>query len=138
MSLILVVDDAADTARMTSMLLQMLGYETVEAVTGRQAIDLCMNTCFDGVLLDIRLPDINGLEVARLLRRLYGERPRIIATTALSGRTNRVQCLDAGCDYYLRKPFTLQDISSLLPSLTDKDTNVPVHVQLGLADASVR
>lgn len=125
MSLVLVVDDAPDTARITAVMLQIFGFETYEAMTGKEAIDLVSTIRFDAVLLDVRLPDVSGLEVARFIRRMHGERPRIIALTGLSGRTTRVQCLDAGCDYYLLKPFDLRKIRDLLPLTSSDPPEIP-------------
>lgn len=114
MALILVVDDLPDITHTTSVIMNALGHETREALSGHEAMKLAMNQEFDACLLDIGLPDISGLEVARFIRQMYGEKPKLLALTGHGGREMRVRCLDAGFDYHVLKPFDLRKINELL------------------------
>lgn len=124
MALILVVDDVKDIVHVSAVLLQILGHEVLEATSGIDAIEIAKVHRFDACLLDLRMPDVSGFEVARFIRRMRGEKPKLVAMSGLAGRDVRVKCLDAGFDYYLLKPFDLRKVNDLIPSLT-KPTEVP-------------
>ena len=64
---------------------------------------------YDLVLLDVLMPDVNGIEVARQIRQRHGLRPLIVAVTAMPSA--RGACLDAGVDLFLTKPLRLADLS---------------------------
>jgi CheY-like chemotaxis protein len=104
MSNVLIVDDVPDITHMMSVLLQLRGHRTVEACTGRQAIALMTQRPFDAFLIDIILPDINGIEVARAVRRRYGQKPKVLAVTGWGHRDMRARCLSEGFDYHVLKP----------------------------------
>ena len=114
MSTVLIVDDIPDITHTMSILLQLRGHSTVEAFTGRQAIRLAQGRAFDAFLLDITLPDISGIEVARAIRRLRGQRPKILAITGWGHRGMRIRCLEAGFDYHLVKPIDGRRIIALI------------------------
>lgn len=114
MALILVLDDVPDIVFLTSTMMRILGHETREATTGHDAIRLAMDVRFDACMLDIGLPDVSGLEVARFIRQLHGEKPRLLAVTGHGSREMRVRCLDAGFDYHVVKPFDCRRIDELL------------------------
>lgn len=114
MSNVLIVDDVPDITHMMSILLQLRGHRTVEAFTGRQAMDLAVRHRFDAFLLDISLPDISGIEVARAIRRIYGLRPKVLAVTGWGHREMRTRCLGAGFDYHVVKPVDGRRIIGLI------------------------
>ena len=112
---ILVVDDNADAAEALVMLLEGLGHEALVAHTGAAALDLAAE-CRPGViLLDLSLPDMSGIEVARRLR----QEPALAATLilGLSGfdsEEHRKRCADAGMDDYVEKPVGMDTLVALL------------------------
>ena len=114
MALILVVDDVPDIVNITSAMLEALGHETRKAYNGHEALTHIMQTNFDVYLVDIGLPDMSGLEVARFIRQLYGEKPKVLAVTGHSGRRMRVECLDAGCDYHVPMPIYCRQLNELI------------------------
>jgi len=103
---ILVVDDEPDILAVVVFRLKSLGYEIVSAVDGRQGLELIKSERPDLVLLDYRLPFMDGLEVGRRVKNdetLKGT--PIILLTASSGEDIERMVKDAGVDDYLKKPF---------------------------------
>lgn len=111
---VLIVDDVPDITHTMSILLQLRGHRTAEAFTGAQAIQLMRTYCFDAFLLDVSLPDISGIEVARAVRQRYGQKPKILAVTGWGHREMRTRCLDAGFDYHVTKPADGRRIIALI------------------------
>ncbi len=111
---VLVVDDLPDIAHMTAMILNLSGHVTWVATSGHQAMALAMEREFDACLLDISMPDVSGLEVARFIRQLRGEGPKLLAVTGYGNRAMRVQCLDAGFDYHVAKPVDCRKLTQLI------------------------
>ena len=102
--LVLIVDDASDNREAYAEYLRFRGFRTVEAATGTEAKDLARLHSPDVILLDLRLPDIDGLEVSRYVRatkELAGS--TIIAVSAVFP-SDVADALTAGCDLFLQKP----------------------------------
>jgi len=106
---ILVVEDDVELLQLVSNRLSESGYEVRRAETGRQALDQVAEKVPDLVLLDVMLPEIDGLEVCRRLRAahplLY-----ILMLTARSEEMDRVVGLEVGADDYVTKPFSLSEL----------------------------
>jgi two-component system, OmpR family, response regulator ResD len=102
---VLVVDDEPAIADVVSRYLERAGYETAVAGTGQHALDRAEELRPNVVVLDLMLPDINGLEVMRRLRR-DGRRGAIILLTARGEESDRVVGLRLGADDYVVKPFS--------------------------------
>ena len=87
---------------------------TVESVyDGREAVAKAMSATFDVVLMDLRMPHMDGLEATRALRR-QGFLVPIIGLTADPGALHRAEALDAGCVACLSKPFKLEDLTATI------------------------
>lgn len=108
---ILIVEDDTDTLEMLSTYFQAQGYDIVTAFMGEDAIGICQKAPPDLVILDIRLPDINGYEVGRRLRRnLRTSQIPIIFLTELKDRGDRIAGLKLGAVDYITKPFDMQEL----------------------------
>jgi two-component system, OmpR family, response regulator ResD len=109
-NLILVVEDEASIAEVVSLYLKRAGYSTQIASDGRQAMTLFERRKPDLVILDLMLPEVDGLSVARWLR----ERSNvpIIMLTARRGEIDRITGLEMGADDYVVKPFSPQELVS--------------------------
>jgi two-component system cell cycle response regulator DivK len=105
---ILIVEDNKLDVRLLKDILESRGYETLQTGDGLEAINLALTNLPDLILMDIRLPDISGLEVTRRLRddERSGRIP-IIAVTALAMEWLEREALDSGCDAYISKPITM-------------------------------
>ena len=96
--------------------LSLAGYEVMLAETGAGALAEVAGVVPDAVVLDVGLPDIDGLEVCRLLRR-EGNRVPVLMLTARDAVSDRIDGLDAGADDYLVKPFDVGELQARLRAL---------------------
>ena len=112
---ILVVDDDADTARTVAALLSELGH-AVEYVTSPQVVvDIAKRMRPWLIFLDIGMPDVNGWELARLLRHELGhEAVRIVAVTGYGDASAHRQSREAGFDAHVQKPVDMRLLESIL------------------------
>ncbi len=107
---ILLVDDEQSIQTLLSYPLRRDGYEVVQAINGQQALQRFDEQPFDLVVLDLMLPQIDGLEVCRRLRNRSSV--PIIMLTAKSEEIDKVVGLELGADDYITKPFSLREFSS--------------------------
>jgi two-component system cell cycle response regulator DivK len=108
MAQVLVVEDNEKNMKLFRDVLQAAGYDTIEATTAGQALDLAATNLPDLVLMDIQLPDMDGLEALRRLR--ADERTSttpVVALTALAMEGDRERFLAAGFDGYISKPVEI-------------------------------
>jgi two-component system response regulator MprA len=113
---VLVVDDEAAVRRSLSTALGRDGYEVLAAEGGNAALDHLVAASVDAIVLDVAMPEPNGLEVCRRLR-ARGDRTPILMLTARDLVDDRVAGLDAGADDYLAKPFALAELRARLRAL---------------------
>src|SRR5436853_3673943 len=107
---ILLVDDEQSIQTLLSYPLRKDGYEVVQAVDGREALDRFAEQAFDLVVLDVMLPQLDGLEVCRRLRARSAV--PIIMLTAKSEEIDKVLGLELGADDYITKPFSMREFRS--------------------------
>lgn len=115
--LILIVDDNDKNLRLVRDVLRFAGFRTVEAVTGGEGVATAIEQHPDVILMDIRLPDMDGTEAARLLK----DEPRtadipIVALTSLAMKGDREWFLASGFDGYLEKPISVRELPSQVRS----------------------
>ena len=108
MTRILIVEDEEKIARFVTLELEHEGYQVEHAVDGRTAVDLALERDYDLILLDVLLPQLNGMEVLRRVRK-HKDVP-VIMVTARDAVMDKVAGLDAGADDYLTKPFAIEEL----------------------------
>lgn len=108
MARILIVEDEEKIARFVTLELEHEGYQVEHAADGRTAVDLTLERDYDLILLDVLLPQLNGMEVLRRVRK-HKEVP-VIMVTARDAVMDKVAGLDAGADDYLTKPFAIEEL----------------------------
>ena len=113
---ILVVDDDLAVCRSIDRALRLEGYEVATVATGHEALEAVAQNSPDALVLDLQLPDLDGLQVCRRIREAGNDTP-ILMLTARHGIDDRVQGLDAGADDYLVKPFALEELLARLRAL---------------------
>jgi two-component system KDP operon response regulator KdpE len=121
MTRVLVVDDEPQIVRALRVNLQARGYDVVIAMTGRQALEMTAHHHPDLVILDLGLPDIDGVEVVRGLRG-WTKVPILV----LSGRDQslaKVTALDSGADDYVTKPFNVDELLARLRAIGRRATD---------------
>lgn len=110
---ILVVDDDPDIRQMLLDRMTSYGYVVETAVNGREALDALRHGGFDGMLLDIRMPEVDGLEVLRLLQASHSTMP-VVLITASTSRARATQAIAEGARAYLLKPFNSAKLKDVL------------------------
>ncbi|MGA2302736.1 MAG: response regulator transcription factor [Acidimicrobiales bacterium] len=113
---ILVVDDDLAVCRSIDRALRLEGYEVDTVASGGEALEAVASNSPDALVLDLQLPDLDGLAVCRRIREAGDDIP-ILMLTARHGIDDRVQGLDAGADDYLVKPFALEELLARLRAL---------------------
>ena len=109
---ILVVEDEKSILKLLRTILTANKYEVVEASTGAEALSLITSHCPDLILLDLGLPDLDGVEVITRIR-AWSNAP-IIVISARSEDADKISALDAGADDYLTKPFSVEELLARL------------------------
>ncbi|NQW20583.1 MAG: response regulator [Chloroflexi bacterium] len=116
MAKILVVDDAAFMRMRCSKLLTENGHEVVEAGTGREAVEQYKNTSPDAVLLDITMPDMDGLSALKEIR-AHDPDARVAMVTAMGQQSIVMEALQAGAKDFVVKPFDADRVLAAVSKL---------------------
>jgi CheY-like chemotaxis protein len=113
---VLVAEDNAVNRRLALALLGRLGYHADIVENGVEALDALERQPYDVVLMDVQMPELDGLEATRRIRGRFasGEGPTIVATTAGAMEGDREECLAAGMDDYLSKPIHITELAQVL------------------------
>jgi len=114
-SKVLIVDDERAILTVLQRVLESDGHTVFAAETGAQAVDLAVTGAPDLVILDLRLPDIDGIELTRVLRR-WLQAP-ILILSGFNEEVRKVSALDSGADDYLQKPFGLAELRARVRAL---------------------
>ena len=108
---ILIVDDESAIRRALKTTLRNLGFSTIEAARGEEAVALVRTGSFDAVLLDINMPGMSGVQTCRALRQ-FSEQLPILMLTVRDSEDDKVEALDAGASDYVTKPFQLGELTA--------------------------
>lgn len=116
---ILLAEDNVVNKKVIQQMLKKLGYETDLAANGIEVLEALKKQKYDLVLMDIQMPEMDGLEAATQIHRTLteNERPVIIALTACAMEGDRERCLDAGMDGYISKPVKMEDLRAALKNI---------------------
>jgi len=130
---VLVVDDEPSVREAVERALRLEGYEVESAVDGQEALSAVETRPPDAVVLDVLMPNVDGIQACRRLRAL-GDRTPVLMLTARDGIGDRVTGLDAGADDYLVKPFALEELMARLRALLRRTGPEGGQVPLRFAD----
>ncbi len=122
---ILLAEDNAVNRMLAKAMLGHLGYTADVAANGLLAVEACRRKTYDLILMDVQMPEMDGLEASRQVRVLPGAKPVIIAMTANAMEGDRDVCLAAGMDDYLSKPVKLDDLKQAIISSRPPDPPIP-------------
>jgi two-component system KDP operon response regulator KdpE len=130
---ILLVDDDVSIQRAVAPLLRSRGYEVDVVGTGAEAASLAIDQAPDLVVLDLGLPDLEGVEVCRRIRK--HSRMPIVILSARAGEAEKVAALDIGADDYVTKPFSAEELLArirvALRRVAEAETPEPERVEVG-------
>ncbi|RPJ50369.1 MAG: response regulator, partial [Chloroflexi bacterium] len=113
---ILVVEDNAINQNLVLLMLERMGYRADVAGNGLEALEALRRQMYDAILMDVQMPEMDGLEATRRIRQEFEEsnQPRIIAMTANAMSGDREICLEAGMDDYISKPIHIEELVNCL------------------------
>ncbi len=133
---VLIVEDERKLGAYVRRALEAEGYAVDSAFTGREAIAWLDSVAFDLILLDVMLPEVDGMTVCRRARvqKIYTP---ILMLTARDAVDDRVNGLDAGADDYLVKPFAMKELLARCRALTRRGENAPKSPFLQIADLTM-
>ena len=115
MTKVLIVEDEANMAKFIELELEHEGFDVAAAADGRIGLKLALEQDWDIILLDIMLPELNGIEVCRRLRN--AKDTPVIMLTARDSVIDRVSGLDSGADDYIPKPFAIEELLARMRSI---------------------
>ena len=111
---ILLVEDNAVNQKLALRVLSLMGYQADVAGNGIEAVDAVERQEYDLVLMDVQMPEMDGLEATRRIRARVEGGPRIVAMTANAMDGDREACLEAGMDDYVGKPIRVDELVAAL------------------------
>lgn len=137
---ILIVEDEKNLARFVELELKHEGYETDVHYNGRTGLEAALSEDWDAILLDLMLPELNGLEVCRRIRQT--KNTPIIMMTARDSVIDRVSGLDHGADDYIVKPFAIEELLARLRALLRRidiegDKNITKQTTINYRDLTI-
>lgn len=107
---ILIAEDNQVNQKIAVKILTKLGYEPALANNGKEAVEMAGDQHYDIILMDVQMPEMDGLEASRMLRTCLEIQPVIIALTANAMHGDRDECIQAGMDDYMSKPIELKEL----------------------------
>jgi CheY-like chemotaxis protein len=119
---ILIAEDNAINQKLAKYILNKMGYHPDIVGNGHEALNALVNKKYDIILMDIQMPEMDGLEATRFIRQNMDHQPAIIAMTANVMTEDKEACLAAGMNGYLSKPLKLQEIMDTLVEWEPKKT----------------
>jgi len=122
---ILVAEDNEINQQLILKVLERLGYVAALATNGKEAIQMQESHSYDMILMDVQMPEMDGLEATRYIRKEHTAQPIIVAMTANAMLEDREECYRAGMDNYISKPIKLDSLVYLLQELTHKPKQWP-------------
>jgi two-component system alkaline phosphatase synthesis response regulator PhoP len=127
---ILLVEDEENLHEALKLNLEIEGYEVVSAFAGKEALQKISNEYFDLIIMDIMLPEINGISITETIRVNNNDVP-ILMLSAKNSSADRVLGLKKGADDYLTKPFNLEELLLRVNKLIDKSKKMQVKESIG-------
>jgi two-component system sensor histidine kinase/response regulator len=129
---VLLAEDDESNQLVLRIMLERRGYSVRIVANGRQALAALDEESFDLLLLDVRMPEMDGWQVVTSLRKDEGENPAcgrlpVIALTAMAQESDRDRCLQAGMDEYLSKPLRVADLYATLDRVLVRQGETGVH-----------
>jgi CheY-like chemotaxis protein len=119
---VLLAEDNDSNRKVIISMLKRLGHQAQAATNGREALQALECQPYDLVLMDVRMPEMDGLEATRFIRQRWSNEIKIIAITAHALKGDRERCLEAGMDDYISKPVKIEELKNMLekhmPDLT--------------------
>jgi CheY-like chemotaxis protein len=117
---ILLAEDNEVNQRVALKMLEKIGYQADVAANGQEVLQALERQDYDLILMDVQMPEMDGLETSKKIRKQWPNGPKIIAMTAYALEGDREECLDAGMDDYISKPVKLEELQSKLNQIENR------------------
>ncbi len=117
---VLLAEDNVINRKLATRLLEREGHSVTPAENGRQAVSLSLEQPFDVILMDVHMPEMDGIEATRQIRALQAHPTPIIAVTASAMKEDREACLAAGMDAYISKPICTDELMAVLEAVSPR------------------
>lgn len=138
MTKILVVDDEKNIVELITMNLEDSGYEVIGAYNGMEAITKINNSLPDLILLDLMLPDINGLQICKMIRLNEDTKDiPVIMVTAKSEEDDKIKGLSIGADDYITKPFSLKELEVRIQTVLRRSKKTTIEVPKSIQEEKI-
>jgi CheY-like chemotaxis protein len=112
---ILLAEDNVTSQKVAKQMLRRLGYRADVVANGIEALQALERQPYDLVLMDLRMPEMDGLQATRIIRQRWPDNgPKIIAITAYALQGDKEKCIDAGMDDYISKPIRMNELAAIL------------------------
>ncbi|MDD5733971.1 MAG: response regulator [Methanothrix soehngenii] len=111
---ILIAEDNPVNQKVAQLMLQRLGHRADLAANGQEVLRAMENRAYDLVLMDIQMPDMNGIEATKHIRSRWQQGPKIIAITSFDPEFCREQCFSAGVDDFINKPIRMNELGAAI------------------------
>ena len=133
---ILLAEDTKDLNKVVTQMLEMQGFDVDSAFDGEEALKLALSNGYDGIVLDIMMPKLSGLQVLKEIRSRNILTP-VLMLTAKAEVDDRVEGLDAGADDYLTKPFAMKELMARVKALTRRGSQYAAK-ELSFGDLTLK
>lgn len=112
---VLVVEDQPSNRALMVQILAAKGFKVDVAVNGKKAVEACRQNVYDLILMDCHMPVMDGYEASCNIRKIKAEKqPVIVAMTAYASKEAETQCMEAGMDGFISKPFRMEQLMRIL------------------------
>ena len=111
---ILIAEDNPINQKVALITLKKLGYRADLARNGHQVLTAMEESAYDLVLMDVQMPEMDGIEATRIIRQRWPEGPKIIVVTSFNPEICRELCFDAGADDFLNKPVKMNELGAAI------------------------
>ncbi|MDB5087547.1 MAG: hypothetical protein JWR09_1541, partial [Mucilaginibacter sp.] len=111
---ILIAEDNLINQKLITKVINKLGYNPQVVNNGNQVLEIIAHDFFDIILMDVQMPELDGLETTRIIRKSELKQPYIIAMTASAMAEDKAACVDAGMNHFISKPISIQELVKVL------------------------
>jgi len=122
---ILLAEDNIVNQKVELLLLKRLGYQADLVSNGQEVLDAISRQSYDVILMDVQMPEMDGLTATRYICQNYSQRPWIVALTANAMQEDRETCLEAGMDDYISKPIRQADLIRVFKTIPSRQATTP-------------
>ena len=119
---ILIAEDNPSNQKVLVEMLKRMGYRPDAVADGREVVQALERLPYDLILMDVRMPEMDGITATRVIRRLRPDGPKIVAITAYALEGDREKCLEAGMDDYISKPVQKKELEAILMKYSERTT----------------